>query len=104
MEIRDNINNKKNIIIVLSGGLKKTKNGWRTTNFNDKGDNFGISGDRLRVVAAGFLYDNKLSQLVIVSGGKGQLKGVLPGRITLASVIKDELVRIGIPAENIISR
>ncbi|MDD5431155.1 MAG: YdcF family protein [Candidatus Pacebacteria bacterium] len=78
------------------------KNGkWRTTNFNE-GDNFGVSGDRLRVIAAGFLYKEKPERLIIVSGGKGQLKGILPGKMTLASVIKDELAEIGVPAEKII--
>lgn len=86
----------------MGGGLIKDNNKWRTTNFNDSGDNFGLSGDRLRVIAAGLLYKNKQAQLVIVSGGKGQLKNVLPGKLTLASVIKSELVKIGVPAKNII--
>lgn len=89
-------------IVVLGGALVKDRCGhWRTTNYYE-GDNFGICGSRLRVIAAGFLYKDNQRQSVIVSGGKGQLKDVLPGKITLASVIKEELVRIGIPAKNII--
>jgi len=46
-------------IYILGGGLKKEADGkWRTTNYDEPGDNFGISGDRLRVVAAGYLYKN----------------------------------------------
>lgn len=85
----------------MGGGLvRDNKNGkWRTTNF-DEGDNFGISGDRIRVVAASYLYDNGKDQEYIVLGGQGQLKGVL-GKETVASVIKNELVELKIPAKKI---
>ncbi|OHA13817.1 MAG: hypothetical protein A2909_00850 [Candidatus Tagabacteria bacterium RIFCSPLOWO2_01_FULL_39_11] len=91
-----------NVLVILAGGLVKEGGRWRTTTFDDAGDNFGISGDRLRVVAASFLYKDKQGELVIASGGKGQLKDILPGKITLASVIKEELIKLGIPARNII--
>ncbi|MBI3046051.1 MAG: YdcF family protein [Candidatus Harrisonbacteria bacterium] len=90
------------VLVIFGGGLVKEGGRWRTTTFDDTGDNFGISGDRLRVIAAGFLYKENPKQLIIASGGKGQLKDVLPGKITLASVIKEELVKLGIPAKNII--
>lgn len=94
--------NIKSVIVILGGALKKDADGkWRTTNF-DEGDNFGISGDRLRVVAASYLYKKNPDQLIIVSGGKGQLKDVLPRKITLASVIEGELVEQGVPLEKII--
>src|SRR3989344_5624621 len=52
------------VIVVLGGGLKKDANGWRTTNFVE-GDNFGIQGDRLRVVAAGVFIKKELVALGI---------------------------------------
>lgn len=80
--------------------MARDKNGkWRTTNF-DEGDNFGISGDRIRVAAASYLYDNGKDQEYIVLGGQGQLRGIL-GEETVASVIKNELMELKIPAKKI---
>ena len=97
----ERIKQDKTVIFLMGGGLVNDAGVWRTTNY-DEGDNFGVSGDRLRVIAAGLLYKDKPGQLIIASGGKGQLKNILPGKITVASVIKDELIKIGIPAKNII--
>lgn len=94
--------NQERIVVVLGGALAKGKNGnWRTTNF-EVGDNFGICGGRLRIVAAGLLYKNKPDQLIIASGGKGQLKNSLPKNITIAKVMENELIKAGIPKKNII--
>lgn len=94
--------NKEQTIVILAGALVKGENGrWRTANYNDKGDDFGICFSRLRVIAAGFLYKDKPSQSIIVSGGQGQLKNILPGKITSARIIMEELVKIGIPAKKI---
>lgn len=93
------------LIVVLGGGLKKDANGWRTTNFNDEGDNFGSLGDRLRVDAAYELYKDffkkKRNFLLLASGGRGQLRNV-PDAPTVASVIKKELLAMGIPGEKIL--
>lgn len=93
-------------IIVLGGALKKTKTGWHTTNFQEKGDLFGVSGDRLRILASAELYKsfrkNNIDQNIyfIASGGKGQYKNMnVP---CLSQVLKKELVEIGIPAGAII--
>lgn len=95
--------NKKNTIVILAGALVKGKDGrWRTANYDDKGDNFGICCGRLRLIAAGFLYKDKQFQSIIVAGGKGQLKDVLPGKLTSAGIITAELAEIGIPEKNII--
>ncbi len=93
--------NNPNTLVVLGGALVKEKGRWHTPNFNG-GDNFGICGSRLRIIGAGFLYRENPKQRVIVSGGKGQLKGILPGRITLASVLEGELISSGIPKFKII--
>ncbi len=87
-------------IVVLGGGLIKDKSGkWRTTNFNE-GDNFGVSGDRLRVLAASYLYKDN-PRIIIVSGGRGQLSNI-PNAPTIAEVLKKELIDLGVPASEII--
>lgn len=98
----NNIVNEKTAIVILGGGLKKDANGrWRTTNYDEPGDNFGVSGDRLRVVAAGYLYKNNPKQIIIASGGKGQLKDI-PDAPTVSEVLKKELMELGVPEEIII--
>jgi hypothetical protein len=93
--------NKKTAIGLLGGMLKKGANGhWRTTNY-DESDRFGIQGDRLRVVAASYLYRNNQELLIIASGGKGQLKHI-PDAPTVAEVIRKELMELGVPKELII--
>lgn len=89
-------------IIVLGGALKKTPTGWRTTNFQENGDLFGVAGDRLRVLAAAELYKSLASEnvYIIASGGKGQLKH-LNGPF-LSCVLKKELVEAGIPLRAIV--
>lgn len=87
-------------IAVLGGGLIKDKSGkWRTTNF-DEGDNFGALGDRLRVVAASFLYKSR-STSIIVLGGRGQLKNISDAP-PVSEVIKNELVEMGVAPKDII--
>jgi len=89
----------KKAIVILGGGLIKDKNGsWRTTNFNE-GDNFGASGDRLRVVAGSYLYKDS-PQLIIASGGKGQYKDI-PGAPAVAEIIKKELIKLDVLSEDI---
>jgi len=91
--------NKINAIIILGGDLKKDKRGWRTTNFGER-DNFGITGDRLRVVAASFLY-KRTGALIIALGGKGQLKNI-PGAPAVAKILKKELIKLGVPPKSIV--
>jgi len=85
----------KKAIVILGGGLIKERGKWRTTNF-DEGDNFGASGDRLRVVAGSCWYGKHPDALVIVSAGKGQYQNI-PGAPTIAEVMKKELVALGVP-------
>ncbi len=87
------------VVVILGGGLKRDASGWRTTNF-DEGDNFGSLGDRLRVVAGQILYKDFRNQnkdaLVVVSGGRGQLRNA-PDAPTVASILKKELMDLGVP-------
>lgn len=88
-------------IAILAGGLVKDINGWRTTWFNE-GDNFGGLGDRLRVVAASYLYKKNPETLIVVVGGKGQLSAIKDAP-AVSEVISKELVDLGVPAEKIIT-
>ena len=96
--------NNKFYIVILGGGLKKDKNDWRTTNF-DENDNFGVLGDRLRIVAGKYLYarasKNNPDVFIIVLGGKGQLKNI-KGAPAVAEVLKKELIELGVPLKKII--
>lgn len=91
----------KKAIVVLGGGLIKEKGKWQTTNFSDKGDKFGALGDRLRVVAASYLYKNNPEQIIIASGGRGQVKAG-SDEPAVATVIKKELEELAIPSNKII--
>lgn len=86
------------VIVVLGGGLMQTVYGWRTTNFDER-DEFGVLGDSLRVHAGAVLYAEAKYEhqdaLVLACGGRGQLKS-LPDAPTVSSVIKKELVVLGV--------
>lgn len=95
------MNNKKRAIIILAGGIKKDSDGvWHTSSYEDSGDQYGVDGCRLRVVAASFLFRDDANALVIASGGVGQLKNV-KGAPPSSSVIARELISLGVPAEAI---
>ena len=90
-------------VIVLGGGLTRTSEGrWRTTTFEDSGDNFGFVGDRLRIDAAYHLYQENPEIIFILSGGKGQLSDN-PDAESVAEVMKQELVEMGIPENQIVT-
>lgn len=93
----------KEFIVILGGTPAKDQTGgWRTTNFDEKeSDKLGWQGDRLRVVAASYLYQAKPESMIISSGGVGQLKDI-PDAPPVAEVIKAELIELGVPVENII--
>jgi len=93
---------KKNAIVILGGALKKDDKGkWRTTSFSES-DNFGASGDRLRVIAGSYFFQDNNNQLIIVLGGKGQYKDN-PDAPAVSEVIKKELEDLGVLSENIIT-
>ncbi|MDO8594508.1 MAG: YdcF family protein [bacterium] len=93
------------IIVVLGGGLVQDAGVWRTSGFNDR-DDFGVLGDRLRVLAGAFLFTDahKVGKdaRIIVCGGKGQMFQTMPDAPTVASVIKEELTGLGVPRECVI--
>lgn len=93
--------NQDQAIVIIGGGLAKDKNGqWRSTKYNDQDASPKAYGDYLRVAAASYLYyDNP--GWVIASGGHGRLKGV-PKTVTLAGVIKQELIKLGVKSQDII--
>ncbi len=93
---------KPNAVAILGGGLTRDAVGkWHTTTFDDVGDNFGIIGDRLRVMAAYYLYQDNPQRLIIASGGKGQLQNI-PDAPSVSEIIKNELVELGVPEAAII--
>lgn len=91
--------NNKETIVILGGSIVKDNNQWRTTNFSEK-DNFGATGDRLRIIAAKYLYKNSENQIIVL-GGMGQLKGMVDAQ-PVSKIIKNELIELGLPKEKII--
>lgn len=87
------------IIFIIGGALIKAAGIWRTANY-DEGDNFGVSGDRLRVLAAAHLYKNNKNLFFIALGGRGQLKNI-SGSPAVAKIIKRELINLGVPVGKI---
>lgn len=88
-----------NAIFILGGGLKKDGDNWRTANF-DEGDDFGATGDSIRVIAGSYLFKHGLTDHIIVSCGPGQYRN-RPEIPNVASVMKQELVTLGIPIDKI---
>ncbi|OGY90204.1 MAG: hypothetical protein A3B30_04450 [Candidatus Komeilibacteria bacterium RIFCSPLOWO2_01_FULL_52_15] len=91
----------RNALVIFGGGLSRDKSGeWHTTNF-DEGDNHGVLGDRLRVLAGRSLLTDDPDQLVVVLGGLGQLAGT--GAPPVSEVLKKELIDLGVPRRQIIT-
>lgn len=87
-------------VFILGGMQKQNSDGtWRTSFFNE-GDNFGATGDYLRPKAAAILYKKNPSLQLFVVGGKGQLKDV-PDAPSIAGIMKNELIELGVPQEAI---
>jgi hypothetical protein len=90
----------RSLIVVLGGALKCENGKWSTTRFGDVGDDFALVGDRLRVEAAYLLFVKYSCDKIIAVGGRGQFgdSGKVP---TVSSVIKKELVAMGIDKSHI---
>lgn len=83
-------------LLVLGGWPRRDEQGvWRTSLF----ENAGI-GDRLRVEAAAVLCGGH-PQLIVITGGKGKLAHLAEAP-ACASVMKRELLELGIPAADIL--
>ena len=86
---------QKQALFVLGGWPQPDARGaWHSSLF----DNGGI-GDRLRVEAAAVLYRSR-PQLIVVTGGKGKLAH-LAEAVPCASVMKGELIELGVSAADI---
>jgi len=89
-------------IVIFGGHLVKDANGlWKTTNF-DESDEYGVLGDRLRIEAGSFLYQENKQLTVIALGGRGQLAKI-PDAPAVSEIIKSELVKLNVPEKNIIT-
>lgn len=92
-----------NYLWILGGGLTRRPDGtFKTNSFDDSGDKFGTTLDRLRVDAAAVLYRLNPGLILAPSAGKGQYQND-PNYPTVASVMKQELIALGVPETNIIS-
>lgn len=90
-------------LFILSGGLIKDKSGhWHTTLGEEGMEDGLILNDHLRILAGAQLWQENEDLEIIVSGGLGKLRGVLPNNLTISKVMKNELVELGVPAEKII--
>jgi uncharacterized SAM-binding protein YcdF (DUF218 family) len=95
------MNKVKKAIIVMGGGLVEKKNHWKTIDLGEGGDKFAISNDRWRVDAAFELWKTRPDYFIIASGGKGQLKKI-SGAPNISSVVKRELIELGVSETSII--
>jgi len=89
----------KETVFVLGGTVKQNPDTtWRTTSFEEKGDNFGVTGDYVRPKAAALLYKKNHNIQFFVSGGRGQNKNI-DGAPSVASVMAKELISYGVPSD-----
>lgn len=94
------MNNKKKTTVILGGDIKKENGKWRTINFNRQSMGGRLGGESIRVISAYYLYMANSDMFIISSGGKGIYKSV-PGAMPVAEVMKDELIKLGVPDEKI---
>src|SRR3989344_2664961 len=96
------MNSKKTVIVILGGWIAKDQKGnWHTADQYEGYNQFGISGHRIRVLAGKYLYDEHPDAWLIASGGTGKLKNQTDAP-TISSVIKTELVDLGVPESSIL--
>lgn len=91
---RGNSMNKPEIIIILAGSLQKNAKGHWESDTKDF--------HHLRIIAGNLLHKKNPNSKIIVSGGRGILDNVLPKKQTLASILKEELTKLGVPFDKII--
>jgi DUF218 domain len=91
---------KRTLLAILGGDLVEDTSGkWRTTTATDPGDQYGILWDRLRVEAGWALYQDDQQLCLVVLGGKSDK----PGAPRIATVMKQELMELGVPEEAIVT-
>lgn len=87
------------LLFILSGSLRKDVAGvWHTTMWGDQSE-FLVLGDRLRIEAGALLYKHNPETQIVVLGGCGTL--CVAGAPVMSSVMKRELVELGVPADTI---
>lgn len=87
-------------LFILSGSLRRDDAGvWHTTMWGDVSE-FPVLGDRLRIEAGALFYKNNPDIKIIVSGGTAKLSDA--GAPTVSSVMKRELVELGVSADAIV--
>ncbi len=91
---------RRTLLAILGGDLVEDASGkWRTTTAKDRGDKYGILWDRLRVEAAWALYQDDQQLCLVVLGGKSDMTGAP----LIATVMKQELMELGVPEEAIVT-
>src|SRR3989344_4887209 len=94
MQYKKDKNKKYKAIVILGGLLKKKSDGtWKTGKFN-----------YLRVLAGYYFYKDLVKSYpikLIVSGGKDVYEN-MPNTPPVATVMKQELIKLGIPGKEII--
>lgn len=84
----------EDLIFIMGGGIVRDKTGrWCTPNFRE-GDNFGVTGSHLRVIAAATIFNKNPGTMILASAGKDPYAS--GKRPTVAEVIKRELVDLGV--------
>lgn len=88
------------IVALLGGGLlcDPASGVWRTTTFEDTGDQFGVLGDRLRVLAGHCLWKHDPRITLWLLGGRGQC-AELPQAPPVAQAMRQELRALGVPSD-----
>lgn len=90
-------------IFLLAGGIHKDKNGrWHSTFGEREGDKLGRTDNRLRVLASYELWKKDKDINIISSSGRGQYDKELPEGLTVAGILRQELVALGVPKHKII--
>jgi hypothetical protein len=92
----------KRAIVILGGGLIKDQGAWRTIDLGERMRGDAPSNGRWRVDAAFYLWQENKDALIVVSGGVGQFLKNVSDAPTTSSVIKRELIALGMPEEVVI--
>ena len=96
------MNEVKGLIFLLGGDITRDASGkWRTLDVHDSGDKFGFCNDRWRVIATAYLHKEFSDYLIVASCGISNCNDFRIAPL-VSSIIKNELVELGVPAERIL--
>lgn len=90
-----------NVVALMGGHLLRDADGTvRTSTLDDYDNPYGMFGDRTRVEAAAALYrKSPLDTGIMVLGGVTPLHKHVPDALHLSTVIRRELLTLGVPEE-----